>query len=481
MAEALNNLWLGISQSEIRLLFQILLVMLIFGGLISINSNKKLIAVTTYRSATLSLSVIFVLYLILWLILLLDYLIPFIQYEAILSLTQFVYAFSALWAIWIWCFPATSQNADLIKTILTIALVLLLGIQCTFLLFSNSTYNQALTYLNIIWYLLAFSILSLSLIIITFNHKENWIIGTFFIMIELAGIIMAWLVKDNSQGDLTVILLLAELISYPLLPTLSKGLIFSETAPEKHQPSFYLPIANKDMVVIPDQTILQSWLSLILKNHEVLLENEVLQNLKDVFHADYSFLVTNNSKDQIILHAGVTKKSLGFEFPFTCKQNNLITIQKALLKNQPFSYIKDDYFPTDVQEFLQSVRIKSPINILFFPISSVNKSINKFAFLFMSANVFWGKPHLKYLYGIRDELTQILQKLFPQKADIKESGTTEEQLKGQKDLLSKISIVETQQQTIDRLEAELQLTLEDYARVKRLLEVRGSNLHSTDD
>ena len=465
----LNNLF---NQNEGRIFFQLILILIISASLFSVFSNRKLISQTTYRRAILSE----VLVLGLELLYLIGSCLNFyrvVSLDAILlSYFPFIFSFSALWIIWLWCFPLASMKSDSPKFVLGIALILIFFIQLFFDYVVRIRNIEITALFNIMWSLTTLVILILGFILLVINHSFNWFFGCIFTLIHLAGFLVTQIFPGISPQQNIGILLFSQIFAYLIMPVLSQSFVFTTFSEEK-QVINNLPIASKKMKILPTQKVFQAWLNLAIKNQDILIANEFLKCLALTFHADLALLLApSNQQDDLNITSGFSNKKNKLVFPLPIDRNCNSFFEGYIKDDKPFYLSTEDYFPTDLKYFLNLIKVPQPVNILFFPIKLSVQSNNTFCILLFSSLLRWDKNHLDYLRSVKDEMVLILQKIFPGNEITKQqsNNSISSIVTEKKSIYSKIGPDETNDVKILRLESELKLALEEYARVQKLLE-----------
>jgi hypothetical protein len=244
----LNTLF---SQNEGVFFFQHILVLLILLSLITFHSNRKLISQTSYRRVISSVLLILGLELLYLVGLYLNFL-GVLPFETFLrSYFQFIFSFSALWFIWLWCFPFASMNSDSPKFVFGMALTLIFFIQLFFTYIVKLINIDIATFVNLIWFLTTLVILVLGFVLLIINHHFNWFFGCIFTLIHLAGMLASQLFPGITQSQSNAILLFSQIIAFTVLPFISQSFIYTALTEEK-QVINNLPIASKTMAVLPE-------------------------------------------------------------------------------------------------------------------------------------------------------------------------------------------------------------------------------------
>lgn len=465
----INNL---LSQNEGRIFIQIILILLISASLFTIFSNRKLISQTTYRRAISSVLLILGLELMFLTGLYFNFL-GVLPFETFLKYYfHFIFSFSALWIIWLWCFPLASMKSDSPKYVFGMALILIFFIQLFFTYVVNLGNIEIAAFANIIWFLTTLVILVLGLILLIINHQSNWFLGCIFTLIFLIGLLATQLFPGIDDSKSNAILLLTQMIAFTFLPVLSQSFVHATFTDEKRVIN-NLSIASKNMTILPAQNVFQSWLSLAIKNQDILIANEFLKCLALTFHADLALILApSNQQDDLNITSGFSNNESKLVFPLPIDKDCNRFFEGYIKDDKPFYLSTEDYFPTDLKYFFNQIKVSQPVNILFFPIKLSNQLNNTFGILLFSSLLRWDKNHLDYLRYVKDDMELIMQKIFPGNI------TTMQQSKNsfssidteKKSIYRKKVNDETNDVKILRLESELKLALEEYARVQKLLE-----------
>jgi hypothetical protein len=204
-----------------------------------------------------------------------------------------------------------------------------------------------------------------------------------------------------------------------------------------------------------------------------LIANEFLKSLTLTFHSDMTLLLSaSNQLNDLNINSGFSIKKSKLVFPLPIDKNCMSYFKGILKGKRPFYLSADDYFPNELIYFLDLNNIPLPVNIVFFPVKLSAQSDNSFCIILFSSILQWDKTHLDYLRNVKDELAQILQKIYPGKviSDQQTRKTLSSIDPENKSIYSKMRFDKTNNGKILRLESELKFALEEYARVQKLLE-----------
>ncbi len=368
---SLSNLF---SPIEGRIFLQFIIVLLISASLVTIFSNRKLISQTTFKRAFTSILLILGLQILYFIGLYLISIGTSSLETFLFSSYKFLFSFSVLWIVWLWCFPSKTMNSDGPKFILGTTLTLIFLIQLFFTGIVRIINIEMVTLMNNIWFLITMVVLILGILLLVINHHLNWFWGCIFILIHFIGLLTYQFFPEISQFQSSGNLLFSQIIAYTFLPILSHSFIFIESN-EENKAINQLPIASKKMTILPAQNVFQSWLSLALKNQDILIKNEFLKCLVLTFHADQVLLLGSmKQQNGLNLMAGFSNKNSKLVFPFPIGKNGNKYFEGYIKEAKSFYLSSNDYFSNDLKLFLNLINITQPVNILFFPVKLSTKS-----------------------------------------------------------------------------------------------------------
>lgn len=455
-------------QLSVQCFSQLVISFMLLGELISLKLNEGFLTHNTYRRSISTLWFILVLNFALLVILTYTFLTNSVIPVLINDLPFLIYSLSVLWVLSLWRLPSNQQRLDGLKWIFAISIVTitLLKILSPYLL--NTNLINIVGVFENIHLLVLLTIFIVYGILIIFKSPGYWLPGLIFIIINFSGLIASYSL-ENSRPALLYISLLCSL---PLLSSLTRNLANIETSYEKKQSSSSLPIATREMAFLPDPGILKSWLNLALKNQPALISEFFLNALALTLQADSIYILKYDTQKEIISIPAIypTKKSSP-SLPIILEPDLSKEIKVLLEKNHTNIYKIEGYTPQSILNLINISGSSSPVNSIFFSMRLYRKKSTVIGLLLCSHKTIWDQDHLTYLTEVKNEMVQFLQKIFPDhsfKKATKTSETTDER----EERLQDTVISKSPEQQIQQLQSELKLALEEYARLKSLLEER---------
>jgi len=364
--------------------------------------------------------------------------------------------------------PSNLQRVHDLKWIFTISIVIitLLKIISPYLLTTN--FIDIKDVLESIHLLLLLTIFIVYGIFIIFKGPGYWLPGLIFSIINFSGVIASYALEYSRPSLLYISLL----CSLPLLSSLTRNLANIETSYEKKQSSTSLPIATREMAFLPDPEILRSWLNLALKNQPALISEFFLNALALTLQADGIYILKYDSQKELIsIPAIYPTKISSPSLPIILEPDLSKEIKMLLEKYHTNIYRIEGYTPQSILNLINTLGSSNPVNSIFFSMRLYRKKSTIIGLLLYSHKTIWDKDHLTYLTEVKDEMVQFLQKIFPDHSFKKVTKTPETTDEGEERLQDTV-INKSPEQQIQQLQSELKLTLEEYARLKSLLEER---------
>jgi signal transduction histidine kinase len=138
-------------------------------------------------------------------------------------LDRLVTAISFAWLAWMWAFPTPQQTADTTNVVINLALILFGGISISLWVpqMGSASFNRS--GIDLVWTILELLILLAAIAALVYKRKGVWSIGLGFFLVLLAGVSAHLFVGDRSQ-DYPATIRLAQICVYPLLPSLARML-----------------------------------------------------------------------------------------------------------------------------------------------------------------------------------------------------------------------------------------------------------------
>ncbi len=196
-------------------------------------------------------------------------------------LDRAITAFSLVWIIWLWCFPAPSRAADAVTAILSLV-VIILGLftvnswmlEDPALPFNGSWYDMG-------WQIFCLALAGLGLLVLFIGRPPAWGTGLAVLGLILAGYV-ANLLLARADGYFSGVVRLSQLCAYPLLPVLAHRLVRLPAPP---------PAPAPDATRAYDPRLMFSWLQTAAETAPARLSAALARAIGQTMLADLCFLV----------------------------------------------------------------------------------------------------------------------------------------------------------------------------------------------
>ncbi|HZW05007.1 MAG TPA: hypothetical protein VFF68_13830, partial [Anaerolineaceae bacterium] len=196
---------------------------------------------------------------------------------------------SLIWIAWIWVFPSASRPADAGVAIFSLAVIVALlltfagwGLQAnTSALFNNSIYDYA-------WTGAGLAILFAATALLVVRRPNGWGIGLGFMLVNLAGF-LAHLLWGPVDQNFSGLIRLAQLSTYPLLPTLARQFAGEPEPASTSQADSSTPIARRQYSA--DPRMVQIWLDVATDTHQKRRVEMMLQAITRTMLADLGLMI----------------------------------------------------------------------------------------------------------------------------------------------------------------------------------------------
>ncbi|MGV8025086.1 MAG: hypothetical protein AB2L18_00825 [Anaerolineaceae bacterium] len=447
--------------SSSGLIFQsILIILLIDGSLSLVSAAKRQIQKNDLRHARSSFASVIVLNLVLvsaYLVKISNLLVfPVSFYTA---LQQLVWSMNLILVGWLWIKPDHQPQLQIFKRIFlctAVGFFLLEIFNPIEMLFSPV--EIAIPYF-LIWRVFEF-IVSFFLLFIYFFHTGKMRFASLtFALLQIFGLGASEIFTISPQFAQTFSQLLAFLFSTKIF--LAIALDYSEL---ENDARISPVILSENLTAIPNAANTKAWLQTILESDASILPFALCKALAHTMGSDACVIIKapkNKSEMKIICGYSLEhKKQLIPQTVFI--EDEIITQKRSVLFHDPES------FPDWIKVLIKIIHHTQTRSAWYIPLESSGK---KYFLVFLSQKNQWANSHIAYLKKIMPELVQILHnyfgedhKLLPEKSESEASSNP---------FLDLMQSENNYTKDIHQVEAELQLALEEYNRIRKILEERG--------
>ncbi|HEY60556.1 MAG TPA: YwaF family protein [Anaerolineae bacterium] len=453
-----------------ELINSFLIIILTIAGIFTILTNRNCITKKTRDRALFTLWIVILLNInigYISAIITLDY--GIIPVSLIEPLQSWIPTFSLLWLTWLWAFPSVKDASPALKYIFLLASIFLLGAQIAAMFFPIFQASFLISYQHLLWLILQIATIIICFIALLIEQEKGWIYGLLFLTFHLIGL-LPFASFFNWHLDTAGIMGISRTIAYALVPTVTYGMVYKQEDDKKNKDITQPTIASENIYTFPRRSAFQSWLELAIQNQEPLVKFALCKALAKTCLAEYCFLISANKKtNSIDIIAGYNNRRSQLIPESTHPVENDEFLTTIIQTKKYVSRMAKD-IPNHLKDLQKNLGIKKNSNLLFLPLKPRGKEKSSFAFLLTSRITSWNKDHLLFLTKVTDELVRILQK---NKEELHKRSENEMSIKEKEGLGNIENSIETPKQTIKRLKTELHLALDEYSRIRKLLEEKN--------
>lgn len=223
-------------------------------------------------------------------------------------------------------------------------------------------------------------------------------------------------------------------------------------------------VLSENIAAIPNAEMIRSWLQLDHKSEKSVLPFALCRALATTIFADACLFIHINKPDQVKIMCGFAVSSNRQILPL-----QTFSSEKIVMQQRSVIFHEMESFPSWIKNIIKKSRQSKIRSAWYIPIGIVPQ---KYYLLFLSRNVYWTEQHITYFKQIQPYIDQIIwkylgdEKSSPLPIHKEISNTTNPYL----DLMQ----TETAPgKEVELLEEELKLALEEYNRIRNILEERG--------
>ncbi|NMC45356.1 MAG: hypothetical protein GYA52_00845 [Chloroflexi bacterium] len=361
---------------------------------------------------------------------------------------------------WLWFKPSQRSQFSIFKMVLSLSAFVLFLLQAFQVIeFVFSPLEISVPY-DLIWRVLEF-LIGFFLFFSYISHTDHFIWSSIlFVSLHIIGL--------GIHAILTIPPLfakeLSQVIAFLFTPQLFLALSFDSQILEKRQQNIPL-LLSENVAVIPPTQLINDWLHTALENNSHILPPYTLcKALARTFFADACFIIEADSAGHNIkLLCGFILKPHKQILPRVIQSEHEIIIQQRSVL-----YHNADSYPLWIKDLLNRMHFPRAQSIWYIPLP-----INQHPTLLflVSRKLLWNQEHIEMSKHILPYLVQILQNYFQDDRIVskKEDQST----------VSTNPFLDLMKSEIDyrndpqHIEEELKLALEEYNRIRKILEERG--------
>jgi len=360
---------------------------------------------------------------------------------------------------WLWIKPNQQAQFSIFKNIFiftTVGLFILEAFQVIEFIFSPTEISVPYA---LLWKILQL-LICFFLFFSYFSHAGKFLWSSIlFAVLHIVGL------GINSLFSIPLLFTqnIAQAIAFLLTPQLFMALSFNSELLEKKAKSTPT-LLSENMAVIPAPQVISSWLHAVLQNDRNILPYALCKALARTFVADGCLIVqASEAKQTIQILCGFTVDSRKQILPRTIPgDHEIVSQKKSVLFHEP------DSFPLWIKDILSTIHFSKAQSVWYIPIQ-INQE--KTFLFFISRDILWNQEHIVVGKKILPYLVQILQNYFStDRLNLIPDDQVVTSTNPFLDLMnSEIDYGSEPQQ----IEEELKLALEEYNRIRKILEERG--------
>jgi len=223
-------------------------------------------------------------------------------------------------------------------------------------------------------------------------------------------------------------------------------------------------ILSENLAAIPNSTIIRGWLQANLESDRSILPFSLCKALAQTFCSDACLIIqVAKSKTEIKIICGY---SLKHHKPLV--QRVILADEEIVTQKKSVLFHDSEEFPAWIKMLIKKIQHSHAKSVWYIPLESMRQ---KYFLIFLSQELQWTNDHIAYFKKILPDLVQILhiyfgedRMLLPEKQPAAASSNPFMEL-----MHSEINY----KKDIHQVESELQLALEEYNRIRKILEERG--------
>ncbi len=375
------------------------------------------------------------------------------------ALQQLVWSWNLILVGWLWIKPVHQPQSLIFKRIFLCAAIgffLIETFQPIEMLFSPVEISVPY---SLIWRVFEFLVGIFLFFVYLLHSGKMQFAGIAFALLQIFGLGADEIFTITPQFAQTFSQLLAFLFSTKIF--LALAVDYSELENNTHISPVIL---SENLTAIPSTANTKAWLQTTLENDASILPFALCKALAHTLCSDACVIVqTVKGKSELKIICGYSLSHQKQLLPQTIfSEGEIITQKKSVLLHDPES------FPGWVKALIKNIHQLRTKSVWYLPVESSGK---KYFLVFLSQKDQWADIHIAYLKKIMPELVQILHIYFGEEHILLPEKKPSETSSNPFLELMRTEINDTKD--IQQVEAELQLALEEYNRIRKILEERG--------
>jgi signal transduction histidine kinase len=309
-------------------------------------------------------------------------------------LDRAVTAWSLVWIAWLFSSSSRSPLADSFAGLLSLIVIILFLFTYTEWSVSNlqQTFNS--NWYDWGWGLFSVFVILLGILYLSIKRPEGWGIGLAVLMVNLAGNI-AHVLVGSAESDYAAMVRLAQLISYPMLPSLVQR--FNTFMVEPETPPVHVEAEVKRRYTADPRTV-NAWMRAAVETDREKNRQLFAQAFAQTMLADLCFLVEKPVQGGDITFDYGYDLIRDEEMPkTTLKQADIPNLSGAILRGRSIRLGDSGTVGPDLQQLSQALSLEKPGNLLSIPLVSGDQNWGSIILLSPYSGRVWSAADQNYL------------------------------------------------------------------------------------
>jgi signal transduction histidine kinase len=324
-----------------------------------------------------------------------------------------IFVLTMLWLVWIWVFPAPQRAADIGLAALNVVLIVAYLATAGSWAAQSASYQFNASAFDLTWILLAATMLLAGITALFITRPGQWGVGVSFFAVNLLAIFIHIFVPEN--GDLSGILRLAQICTFPLLPVLAQrlqGTADSEITRPKETPPIITRPENgfQKKNALQDPHFLTSWLKLAGETNTEKIGVHLAHAIAQSMLADLCFiLVPSEDPAKITIQSGydlIREEELS---KFSLQSAMAPNLAAAIQYKKPLRSSANNPIP-DIRTLAEAHGLTEGGGLMFIPLVTENILQNGLVLLSPYSNHVWSEDEQNILLVIKDQIIDILKR-----------------------------------------------------------------------
>lgn len=223
-------------------------------------------------------------------------------------------------------------------------------------------------------------------------------------------------------------------------------------------------LLSENVAAIPNTEMIRAWMQVDHKDEEKVLPFALCKALAATVFADACLFIHADESDQIKIKCGYSIAPNRQILPI-----QIISPEKVVLQQRSVIFHEMESFPVWVKAIIKKSGLSKIRSVWYVPIRIVPL---KYYLVFMSRNVFWTEQHVAYMKQIQPYIDQVIWKYVDASRSTPQPVYQENQ-NSTNPYINLMRMETGSDKEIEVLEEELKLALEEYNRIRNILEERG--------